>query len=136
MAGVEELKEEHGAVLADAQVADVVHHEQGRMSQHAQPTGELACGRGIDERLDKRSQGLVVDAASGFGRGDGQAYGQMRFPDSGRPSTYCPLPRWGITIRYPFHPCADETVGNLRKTIETSLLLHLSESFDRNSPTG
>ena len=87
VAGVDELEEEHGAVLADGQVADLVHHEQGRMSQHTEPSGELARGLGIDERLDKRRQGSVVDAAAGFGGGDGQAYGQVRFPDS-RPARH------------------------------------------------
>ena len=33
--GVDELEEEHGAVLVDRQVADLIGHQQGRMGEHA-----------------------------------------------------------------------------------------------------
>ena len=85
MPGVDELGEEHSAILADRQVADLVDDEQGRMGQHTQPSGELACGLGIGERLDQSGQRAVVDAAAGFGGRDGLADGQMSLADSRRP---------------------------------------------------
>ena len=36
VARVDELEEEHGAVLVDRQVADLVDHQQSRMGEHAQ----------------------------------------------------------------------------------------------------
>ena len=47
--GVDELEEEHGAVLVDRQVADLVDHQQSRMGEHAQPPGQIAGGLGLGE---------------------------------------------------------------------------------------
>ena len=43
--GVDELEEEHGAVLVDRQVADLVDRQQGRMGEHAQPGSGQICRR-------------------------------------------------------------------------------------------
>ena len=60
--GVDELEEEHGAVLVDRQVADLVDHQQGRMGEHAQPPGQIAGGLGLGEGLDQPRERAVVDA--------------------------------------------------------------------------
>ena len=84
MAGVDELEEEHGAVLGDRQVADLVHHEQRGMSEDTQAAGQLAGCLGLHQGLDQSGQGSVVDAAAGLGSGDGEAYGKMSLPDTWR----------------------------------------------------
>ena len=65
--GVDQLEEEHGAVLADRQVADLVDHEQRGMRQHAQPPGQRSRGPGVGERVDQACQRPVVDASAGLG---------------------------------------------------------------------
>ena len=90
MPGVDELEEEHGAVLADRQVADLVDHQQGGMRQHAQPARQVAGGLGLGEGLDEPREGSVIDAPSGLGRGDREAYGQVSLPDPGRNSHILP----------------------------------------------
>ena len=76
--GVDQLEEEHGAVLADRQVADLVDHEQRGMRQHAQPPGQRSRGPGVHERVDQACQRPVVDASAGLGGRDRQADRQMR----------------------------------------------------------
>ena len=71
--GVDELEEEHGAVLVDRQVADLVDHQQGRMGEHAQPPGQIAGGLGLGEGLDQPRERAVVDAPAGLGRRDREA---------------------------------------------------------------
>ena len=66
--GVDELEEEHGAVLVDRQVADLVDHQQSRMGEHAQPPGQIAGGLGLGEGLDQPRERAVVDAPAGLGR--------------------------------------------------------------------
>ena len=68
MPGVDELEEEHGAVLVDRQVADLVDHQQGRMGEHAQPPGQIAGGLGLGEGLDQPRERAVVDAPAGPSR--------------------------------------------------------------------
>ena len=74
VAGVDELEEEHGAVLADRQVADLVDRQEGRTGEHGQPARQVAGGPGLGQRLDQPGEGAVVDAPAGFGRGDREAY--------------------------------------------------------------
>ena len=76
--GVDQLEEEHGAVLADRQVADLVDDEQRGMRQHAQPPGQRSRGPGVGERVDQSRQRPVVDASAGLGGRDRQADRQMR----------------------------------------------------------
>ena len=52
VAGVDELEEEHGSVLGDGQVADLVDHEQCGMGEDTQPAGEIAGGLGVRKRFD------------------------------------------------------------------------------------
>ena len=73
VAGVDDLEEEHGAVLVDRHVADLVDHQQGRVRQHAQPPGQVAGRLGLRERLDQPRERAVVDAPAGLGRRDRQA---------------------------------------------------------------
>ena len=73
MPGVDELEEEHGAVLVDRQVADLVDHQQSRMGEHAQPPGQIAGGLGLGEGLDQPRERAVVDAPAGLGRRDREA---------------------------------------------------------------
>ena len=72
MPGVDELEEEHGAVLADRQVADLVNHQEGGMGEHLEPSGQVAGGLGLGERVDEACERAVVDAPSGLGCGDRQ----------------------------------------------------------------
>ena len=82
--GVDQLEEEHGAVLADRQVADLVDDEQRGMRQHAQPPGQLTRGPGVHERVDQACQRPVVDASAGLGGRDRQTDRQMRLAHSRR----------------------------------------------------
>ena len=41
MPGVDELEEQHGAVLTDRQVADLVEHKEGGMGEHTQPARQV-----------------------------------------------------------------------------------------------
>ena len=42
VAGVDQLEEQHGAVLADRQITDLVDHQQRQLRQHAQSAGQVA----------------------------------------------------------------------------------------------
>ena len=86
VAGVADLEEEHGAVLVDRRVADLVDHEQSRVRQHAQPPRQVAGRLGLGEGLDQSRERAVIDAPSGFGRRDRQADRQVSLPDPGGPS--------------------------------------------------
>ena len=48
--GVDELEEEHGAVLVNRQVANLVDHQQGRMRQHTPPPRQVAGGLSMTHR--------------------------------------------------------------------------------------
>ena len=45
IARIDQLEDQYGAVAADRQITDRIDDQQGRMTQHAQPSGQLA-GRG------------------------------------------------------------------------------------------
>ena len=62
VAGFDDLEEEHGAVLVDRHVADLVDHQQSRVRQHAQPPGQVAGGLGLGEGFDQPRERAVVDA--------------------------------------------------------------------------
>ena len=84
MARVHELEEQHGAVLAQCEVADLVHYEQCGVRQHLEPAREVAGLPGLDERLDQACQRAVVNTASGLGGGDREADREMRLADAAR----------------------------------------------------
>ena len=103
--GVDELEEEHGAVLADRQVADLVDHEERRVGEHAQPVRQVAGGLRFGERVDQPGQGAVIDAPAGLRRGDREAYGQVRFADAWRNSHILPDTRAAVRrFTIPFTP--------------------------------
>lgn len=70
---VDESDKEHGSLLGDRQVADLVHHGQCGMGEHEQPPGEVAGGLGGHERVGQPCQGDVVNVAAGFGGDDAGA---------------------------------------------------------------
>ena len=74
VAGVDELEEEHGAVLVDRQVADLIDRQEGRTGEHAQPARQVAAEPGLGQRVDQPGEGVVVDGPAGFGPGDSEAY--------------------------------------------------------------
>ena len=90
VASVDELEEEHGAVLVDRQVADLVDHQQCRMRQHAQPARQVAGGLGLGERLDQPCERAVIDApAAAIAR----LIAKCVFPTPGGPSRITFSPR-------------------------------------------
>ena len=93
MAGVDELEEQDRAVLGHRQVADLVDHQQRGMRQHLEAARQVARRLRLHERGHEVGERAVVDAASGLGRGDRQADGQMRLADSGGNSDILPVNR-------------------------------------------
>ena len=75
---VDQLEEQHRAVLAHRQVADLVHHLQRGMRQHLEAARQVARRPGLDERLDQPRERAVVHAPAGLGGGDRQADGDVR----------------------------------------------------------
>ena len=63
IAPVDELEEEHGAGLADRQVADLVDDQERRIGEDLEAASQLAGGLGFFERGDEVGQSAVVDSA-------------------------------------------------------------------------
>ena len=84
IAPVDELEEEHGAGLADRQVADLVDDQERRIGEDLEAASQLAGGLGFFERGDEVGQSAVVDSAPALGRGSGEADREMRLADARR----------------------------------------------------
>ena len=68
IAPVDELEEEHGAGLADRQVADLVDDQERRIGEDLEAASQLAGGLGFFERGDEVGQSAVVDSAPALRR--------------------------------------------------------------------
>src|SRR5690606_28776573 len=79
-----ELEEEHGPGAAHWQIADLVHHEDGRVGEHLEPLLELARGLRLFQAGDEVGERAVVDAPAALGCGNGAADGQVGLADAGR----------------------------------------------------
>ena len=84
IAPVDELEEEHGAGLADRQVADLVDDQERRIGEDLEAASQLAGGLGFFERGDEVGQSAVVDSAPALSRGNGEADREMRLADARR----------------------------------------------------
>ena len=84
MTRIDQLEKQHRPVTAHRQIADLVDDQQRRMSQYPQTARQLARRLGLFQRFDQPGQGAEVNPASGLGGGNGQAYGDVRFPDTRR----------------------------------------------------
>ena len=84
IAPVDELEEEHGAGLADRQVADLVDDQERRIGEDLEAASQLAGGLGFFERGDEVGQSAVVDPAPALGRRDRQTDREVRLADAGR----------------------------------------------------
>ena len=84
IAPVDELEEEHGAGLADRQVADLVDDQERRIGEDLEAASQLAGGLGFFERGDEVGQSAVVDSAPALSRGSGEADREMRLADARR----------------------------------------------------
>ena len=68
IAPVDELEEEHGAGLADRQVADLVDDQERRTGEDLEAASQLAGGLGFFERGDEVGRSTVVDSAPALRR--------------------------------------------------------------------
>ena len=84
VAPVDELEEEHGAGLADRQVADLVDDQERGIGEDLEAASELAGGLGFFERGDEIGQSAVVDSAPALRRRNGEADREMRLADARR----------------------------------------------------
>ena len=84
VAPVDELEEEHGAGLADRQVADLVDDQERGIGEDLEAASELTGGLGFFERGDEIGQSAVVDSAPALRRRNGKADRQMRLADARR----------------------------------------------------
>ena len=73
VAPVDELEEEHGAGLADRQVADLVDDQERGIGEDLEAASELTGGLGFFERGDEIGQSAVVDSAPALRRRNGKA---------------------------------------------------------------
>jgi hypothetical protein len=75
------VEEEHGHRAADGEIADLVDQEERWEDKGLEPLAEAAGGLGFFERSDEVGERTVVDAAPALGAGNGQADGEVGFPD-------------------------------------------------------
>ncbi len=74
--------------MGDWQIADLVHHEQGRVRERLEPAVQASCSLGFLERCDEVGQRPVVDAPSALCGCHGETQSQMSLAHSGRPEEY------------------------------------------------
>ena len=85
IAPVDELEEEHGAGLADRQVADLVDDQERRIGEDLEAASQLAGGLGFFERGDEVGQSAVVDSAPALSRGRARLIARCVLPTPGGP---------------------------------------------------
>src|SRR5437763_8842115 len=83
-----ELEKEHRSRPAEGQVANLVDDHEAGEDEGAEPVAQSPRLLRVLERRDEVGERGVVDAAAALGRGDGEAHGQVRLPDTRGPEEH------------------------------------------------